>query len=188
MRLEPEPIIVVLDPDQTGDASILHELLHFRRYFLDYVPRMHLPTKGLTEQGRHVAEQVSRLENDIEHLVIVPEQMALDHANLPFWIRGLRKHLDRAPRGRAELRWHGMYALLQAMTLNDADLVNRARDWIGFYGFREDAEAFCEEALSRLGDKAALVELILTIAPVQENLVRLRQYDRNSARFVIPVR
>lgn len=188
LRLEPEPMIVVLDPDQTGDPSILHELLHFRRYFLDRVPRVYLPVRDASEQTWQEAEQVSRLDNDIEHLLIVPEQVAHGYANLPFWLDGIRKNLTSAPRGRDALRWHGMYALLQAMTLRDQDLMSSARDWIEPYEFLEDAEAFCEEALSRLGDKTALIELVLTVAPVRDSLVRLKQYDRTSARFVTAVR
>ncbi len=186
LRTEAEPVMIVLDVDQTRPASVLHELLHFRRYYIDRVPRMVGAARGpMTPAKQEAFRRIGLLENELEHLVVIPQQDAMGHADLSFWEDGLKKYVWTRVHNRNEIHWRYPIALLKARTLGLTAVELEALGWIVMYGFEAEAEAFCTEALGLLNDKVGLVQLVLGRAPVERSLVRLQRYDPNVGDFVL---
>lgn len=76
----PKPVMLVAseqgatllcrDVNNLRPQSVLHELLHLRRYWIDFVPQI-LPVDDLDGEKTKLANQI---ENTLEHIIIIPKE------------------------------------------------------------------------------------------------------------------
>jgi hypothetical protein len=111
-------------------GSVLHELLHLKRFIVDEVPRL---TVCEDAWDPHLEQGFIALDNDLEHLVIVPQEIVIRPERRDRWIRLLQRRLDwlyaeqnlfQVDRDRFFLRW----SLFASHALGDEALQRRMED------------------------------------------------------------
>jgi hypothetical protein len=104
-------------------ASVFHELLHLKRYFVDGVPKLVYcddDHEFEDENDAQTPEQFQCLDNQIEHLFIVPTELARYRKERSYWEERMDKSLDlmRAP-SDVLLAWEFIHRVLNGGALTD---------------------------------------------------------------------
>lgn len=80
------------NPHNINANAVLHELLHLHRYWVESVPLIE-PKKDI---GKNV-EFAANLDNDLEHLVIVPIERTYGYNPEPYWTELSKKYWQNYP-------------------------------------------------------------------------------------------
>jgi hypothetical protein len=116
-------VIRVPDAGPLRKASVFHELLHLKRYFVDGVPKLVYcddDHEFEDENDAQTPEQFQCLDNQIEHLFIVPTELARYRRERSYWEERMDQALDlmRAPCD-VLLAWEFIHRVLNSGTLSD---------------------------------------------------------------------
>ncbi len=156
----------LLVPNDTyfPDSSVVHELLHVRRILVEHVPKL---TANL-EFARWTPELengLASLDNDLEHWVIVPEEIRRCPESGDRWNRVLERTWQRDLPGMTneddQRRWALMHWVFLAFVLPDAPAVPVAEQVLGRLGLRDQADRFLDAVRPQLGNKGRLVRVAL---------------------------
>lgn len=168
---ESSGVILIKDPCGVKPASVLHEVLHLKRYLLHGVPQLVSSTQG---------GFASLTENNLEHLFVVPKQRALGIGDDDFWISLNNKAWDAFERTHSSglerkvalvQRWFDAQFTYDQNTLQRAHKIAVADgigDWI------ESFWAHCNELIC---DKPKLVRHYLTGLGLPLDKFALRYLD-----------
>lgn len=169
---------VMLREGSLQDAQgILHELLHLRRFWVDGIPQ--LVPKVDNEGNWGVTGSV---ENDLEHLVIVPREADYGFDPYPYWNATLTENWARYPWPEMTNKWARRKNLLLgwlsvAKICNDQALEEHARACLAKEGMLAEAQRFVTRVSKALPDKAkALAEVVSTLRIPRDD-VRLLYID-----------
>jgi len=101
---EPDPMACEVDEHGAqlllGDAayfpdpSVFHELQHIRRVLLEGVPRV-VVCEDFEPWSPQLDTAVAQLDNNIEHLIIVPRELEAYPVRRGYWEARVRRMLDR---------------------------------------------------------------------------------------------
>lgn len=81
------------DEQEFRPQTVLHELLHLRRYWIDFVPQI-VPLEDPYGDKTKIANQI---ENTLEHLVIVPKEAEYGFEPYSEYNETARKHWESYP-------------------------------------------------------------------------------------------
>lgn len=76
--------ILIPTADYFPDGSVLHELLHIRRFLLEGIPRI-VVCEDYEDWTPQLDRGLTDLDNRLEHLVIVPEELSLRPDRRIYW-------------------------------------------------------------------------------------------------------
>ena len=149
-------------PSQEGfsDPSVVHELLHIRRLLVDGVPRIVI-CDNCDDWSPQQETGLAKLDNQIEHLIIVPEELQTRPTRKSYWRSAMNRALLRLESG--ELPDHDVIQLVLIdwvflhLVLDDSDLIDRAGNIIRQLDLAERAADYLETARSFLDSKEKLV-------------------------------
>ena len=101
---EPEPMACEIDehgarllignPAYFPDASVFHELQHIRRILLEGVPRI-VVCEGFEPWSPQLDTAMTQLDNNLEHLIIVPRELEVYPARRAHWEDRVQRMLNR---------------------------------------------------------------------------------------------
>jgi hypothetical protein len=85
--------IIIPEVDHFPETSVLHELLHIRRFLVEKVPRL-IICDDYEPSSPEFEQALTGLDNSIEHLIIVPKELAMKPERESYWVRIMRRALD----------------------------------------------------------------------------------------------
>lgn len=156
----------LLVPNDTyfPDSAVVHELLHVRRILVEHVPKLtaDLEFAGWTPE---LENGLASLDNDLEHWVIVPEEIHRCQESGDRWNRVLertwQRDLPRITHQGDQRRWALMHWAFLAFVLPDAPAVPIAEQVLRRLGLRDQADGFLDAVRPQLGNKERLVRVAL---------------------------
>lgn len=163
--------------------AALHELQHMERYLVQGIPMM---------GAMHSADRelVGRLENPVEHLVIVPEAEKWGMRERAFWDGQIRRdwlNLPNSGRGylydrqqALRMNWLGTFLATDRAVL---DLSDRMLAEAGAAEERE-TRALRDEAIGCLDDKIELTRIVTTGLNIAPHRVQFQIFDKASGKFI----
>lgn len=90
-----EACILYYNRSDLKPGAICHELLHLERFWLREVPKIYTPP--LADFSGDLACGHGILDNALEHLTIVPGEIARGYSRLDYWHRTLSGFWERSP-------------------------------------------------------------------------------------------
>ena len=170
LRVAIEADCVLLGAPTNGyfpEGAVRHELLHVRRLLVEKVPRLVLAGHANLNELLEIA--LTGLDNELEHLVIVPEELEAHPERREHW----EAIVARVWSSDIPLAFNQLDQRISALTqwaflahvLPDSPRRALAEKFLDSHGWRQDAQNFTTELLSRLSDKTAVVATVFTAFP-----------------------
>lgn len=144
------------------DSSVFHELQHIRRVLLEGVPRV-VVCEDFEPWWPQLDTAVAQLDNNIEHLIIVPRELEAYPARRGYWETRVRRMLDRLASNElpdidrerfAMLAWVLVHHMTPRQELQDV-----ARCILRELGIEERARQYRDAVMAALGSKEQLVRI-----------------------------
>lgn len=178
--------ILVPPNDYFPAGAVLHELLHIKRLYLDGVPRISFCDDcddyedNLDEELRLKSGLVA-VDNNLEHLVIVPIEVAWLPERRMYWKERMRKALaelatDKLP---LELRRGNVleHSPFVRHVLPDEDLLAQLVTLAADLNMTERAAAYSAAVVGCLDSKVAMVRVWMEYFTGHEDIVCLEYFD-----------
>ncbi len=173
---------------RAASHNLIHEILHAHRVVVLGVPRLFSPENP----GSNLA---IALENDAEHLFIVPEEIALVREAEAFWEKEYGEHLDELTKrlsacdsdvGQLPATKNGFLRLwlLVTRTLPRWQRRSELQELLQHRGWKNEADHFVDD-VNRSGlDKAQVLAAFLRSGRLQIERFRLRSWNVQFAKTV----
>lgn len=185
--------IVILIPNEGyfPDGAVLHELLHIRRFCLDKVPRI-----VLCENFKHwtptLETSITKLDNNLEHFVIIPQELNLIPKRINHWKSRMNKNLENCRSSNDikddQERRALIYWILTKHVLLENELTQKASMLIESLGIEDRASKFLDEIIPYIDVKDKLVKVCLEHLRLPDDLVCLEYIDcKNKRRLEKPL-
>jgi len=190
--------ILIPQNDYFPPAAVLHELLHIKRMYLDRVPRI-VFCEDCNEYLDDPAQEVQlrsglvKLDNNLEHLVIVPKEIELMPDRSLYWEQRMRRTLTKLTAdnlskdnqcGSVVEHWPFVHHVLP-----DSNLKVQIRELAEKLQVVDKATAFGEAIIKALDSKEAVVRVWMEHFTAYEKIVCLKYFDiqnRTSHRLHVP--
>ena len=102
----------ILTPEgKFPDSSVLHELLHIRRVKVDGVPQL-VVCDTFDFGDPNFETRITKLDNNIEHLFIVPEEINLRPNRITYWEDRINQAVETQKKSGLDVHVHGGDAIL----------------------------------------------------------------------------
>lgn len=163
-------ITIFFDPERISASILAHELIHLRRDLLESVPKL-AAAPGLPQEGR---TDVWAVENEIEHLLIVPEQIAAFPEAEQWWTSvyaSLRERI-RGPGYTLLFAWSFIRNVLprqDALARAYVELVNK-------HDFARQANNFRGDIGDAMPDKLRILQTYLDWNPAMRSQCVIGRY------------
>lgn len=153
-------VIIWLTPEGLDAGALAHELLHLKRNIIDSVPKI-FPTSSAPI---HIEQQIFFLENDMEHLFVLPEEIAVDPEREKEWAKVYKNVLTKARKQVLSLYMHWM--VLNIALPNQTELIAECKSHLhGFppYDVFGAAENLRSRVQSSMPDKRKMLDALSSI-------------------------
>lgn len=149
------------------DGAVRHEVLHMHRLHVEHVPRLAIAEEADWDPGFETS--LTRVDNALEHLVIVPVELQHHSERRAHWEGAMARmwetEIPQAPnvldrRIGACLHWTFLRHVLQ--TSPQLDLASAV---LQKHGLREEADSFADQLVARLGDKTEVARFFFSWFP-----------------------
>jgi len=114
---EIENATILTPENRFPDSSVLHELLHIRRFRVDDVPRLAV-CNAFDFADPTFATRVTDLDNNLEHLFIVPEELSLRPNRRTYWEDRVRNAIKNQRNSGLDVNVHGCDAVVNWVFAN----------------------------------------------------------------------
>ncbi len=154
--------LLIPAPDHFPDGSVLHELLHIRRFLVNGVPRI-----VVCDDYKHWAPELettlTELDNSLEHLVIVPEELEHRPDRKAYWGKVMIRVLDDLQSANLSNEDRERHALINwvfiRQVLPDHELLDRASVLIERLGVSDQAERLLDAVVHSFQSKERTVQV-----------------------------
>lgn len=154
--------LLIPAPDYFPDGSVLHELLHVRRFLVEGVPRLTV-CETYEPWSPGIRTSLTLQDNSIEHLLIVPEELRRRPERREHWERVMKRvwkelaadGLSEVDRRQAAL---ANWVFIQHVLPNSA-ILPCARAVLERFDLSDVAHHFCEALMPVLSDKEGAVRV-----------------------------
>ena len=155
--------------------DMLHELLHIRRYWIDRVPQI----EPIIDDDDYW-DTTSRIEETLEHLIIVPREGDFGFSPRPVWNSAARSEWSQYPwpnhdpfarRLACYLGW------LNSQIISDPEVRELARACLIKEGEFDHADRLHTSVMRRLASKPKCLLLVVRALGIRRSDVRLSYLD-----------
>lgn len=185
---EPDPLACVVNEsearlllpaeDHFPEGSVLHELLHIKRFLVDGVPQITACEDRWTPQLESVFVQ---LDNNLEHLIIVPLELQQRPERRQRWITVLdrvlgtlqAKQVSGPDRDFLSIYTH----LFAARVLQDSVLESKAVAALSTFGLMEHALLFEKAMMIAMESKESMVRLCVEQFSLNHDFICLDYFN-----------
>lgn len=173
------PVIYTYDPSYFPDDSVIHEFVHIHRVRVQGVPQVVCTPDE--DDDPQLGLAFRRLDNNLEHFVIVPEELHMRPGRREWWERRMELVWgERIPslscqedqKRQALLNW-----AFSEHVLPGARTRGLAQEMLERLRVADQAERFREELVAALGSKRDTVQVCLRHFGLASELARLRHID-----------
>ncbi len=162
------------------DPSVVHELLHIRRFLIDRVPKIVI-CDDYDDWSPEQETGLTKLDNQLEHLIIVPEELEKRPTRKDYWLSAITRALlklenDNLPDNdsRQLLLTHWIFLHL---VLKDEALIKCADRLIRQMDLADPAADYLEAARSSINSKEKLVRAAFHYLEIDVEGVCLQTLD-----------
>jgi hypothetical protein len=165
--------------------AVLHELLHLRRYWVDFVPQI-LPVDDPDGEKIKLASQI---ENTLEHLIIVPQEHEYGFESYAFYAEATRKNWQAYPwpaisepwarRKNCLLTW-----LTTRLLVSDPAIERLARKCANEEGLLTEAEKFSGKIGRVLGSKEQCISTTIRFLQIPRHEATMAYLDIKSQKVM----
>jgi hypothetical protein len=181
---EPDPLACVIDesearllvPSSTelSDGPVLHELLHIHRFLVEGVPQISVCEDRWTP---HLEQVFAQLDNNLEHLVIVPLEIQRIPERHGLWVKKFRRVLSQVRDGKlpkADQKFLAIYGrFFVDYVLKDTTLLELSESILDTLGLQSEAEVFRQKIFSALSSKEAAIRVVVDLFKLDPSLICL---------------
>ncbi|MGF6295403.1 hypothetical protein [Paraburkholderia youngii] len=143
-------------------ASVMHELLHMRRFLVDGVPQI-VVNDDFNDWTPQLEAGLTNLDNSLEHLVIVPEEILRFSVRRQYWAGVMTRKLREIrvnPLDPDDRRRHALVNWLFIHHVPMEDALRQAADrLLDELGLRQQADAFRDALVHTLAVKEETVRV-----------------------------
>lgn len=107
------------------DPSVLHELLHIRRFAVDDMPQVAV-CDSFDFADPNFETRVTKLDNNLEHLFIVPEELSLRPNRRTYWEHRISSATKNQVNSGLDVNVHGCDAIVNWVFVNHISAGGRA--------------------------------------------------------------
>ncbi|MFC5480462.1 hypothetical protein [Massilia suwonensis] len=153
-------IIIWLTPAGLEKGALIHELLHLKRNIIDSVLKI-FPNSS---SPVHIQQQTFFLENDFEHLFILPEEILADPEREKEWVEVYKNALEKSRDRVLSLYMH--WLVLNIALPNQTELIAECKSLLhGFppYDVFGAAESLRNQVQSSMPDKHKMLNVLSSI-------------------------
>lgn len=170
--------ILIPEENHFPESAVLHELLHVRRFLIDCVPKVVICDEYWTPELEMVFVQ---LDNNIEHLVIVPEELQTRPQRRERWIRIMWRIAGDIRSGAIVGRDAEFLAIYTStfnrLVLNDTEFESASTSMLGERGLSDRAARFHDAVVPALESKEAAVRECAAQFDLDERAICLEYLD-----------
>lgn len=173
------------DADDFQPQAVLHELLHLRRYWIDFVPQI-VPIDDPDGDKIKLANQI---ENTLEHLIIVPQEREYGFEPYAFYSETTRKNWQAYPWPAISEPWaRRKHCLLTWLTtrllVGDPAIERLARKCADEEGLLAEAEKFSEKIGRVLGSKEQCISTTIRFLQIPRHEAAMAYLDIKNKSLV----
>lgn len=166
-------------------ASVMHELLHMRRFLVNGVPQI-VVNDDYNDWTPELERALTVLDNSLEHLIIVPEEIARFPARRQYWTGVMTRKLEEIrvnPLNPDDRRRHALVNwLFIHHVLMERPQVLAADSLLDELGLRHEAGAFRDATIPALATKEEAVRRCLERLNIPFAAVALKYIDSRARR------
>lgn len=147
------------------DGAVRHEVLHVQRFHVDGVPKLALARGTHWDTG--LRDGLVRLDNAIEHIVIVPTELRFHPERRLHWEAVMRKVLSglpSVPEGEGRLAACVHWTFLRHV-LAGSPLIEKARRFLDEHDLAEEADVLADQLLFAVPNKEEMVRILFLAFP-----------------------
>ena len=188
---EPDPLACDIDEDGATilipradyfpDGSVLHELMHINRFLVEKVPRINICDSHWDPKLETVFAQ---LDNNLEHLIIVPEELRRRPARRGRWVLVIERTLSEIRSGKllqGDRDFLGIYTLaFIEHVLDDSCLRESSESILDELGLRYRAAAFRDAIIPALASKETTTRICVEQFHLVEDYICFDYLDPRS--------
>ncbi len=183
--------LLVPTTDHFPDGSVLHELLHIRRFLVNGVPRI-VVCDDYSVWTPQLETALTQLDNSIEHLIIVPEELEHRPDREDYWKTVMTRVFNELEVNDLPDEDRERHALINSVfvrrVLDDDELVNRVAALTGSLGINDKAARLLEEVSYSLYSKERTVQLYFEhlCLPIEAGCLEyMNTHNRSSRRITL---
>lgn len=177
-----DAITIWIDPESVTVSTLAHEVIHLRRNIVESVPKL-FPTKGVSPS---VAAMVWGVEGDLEHMMVVPEEMAAFPEARNWWIDHYEDKAERVESDPMEMSLH--WALLRNLFPDEIELAKRHAMRLrsaGDVNLIKMADYLREDFKNSVPQKYTMIEKFLDIFPGMREYTNIGQYVIDNGQLIV---
>jgi hypothetical protein len=165
-------------PAYFPDDSVLHELLHIRRFFIEHVPRL-IVCDDFDNWTPQLETAFAKLDNNIEHLVIVPAELTQRPARIAHWRTNTAHAINNIQDFLTDdrKRWALVTWLFIHHVLPEHDLIEQVLALTEHLGIRDHAARFAEVVIPSLASKERTVSACFEYLWLPQDAACLEYFD-----------
>jgi len=175
---ETEARILIPSLDQFRPSSVLHELLHLRRFLIQCVPQINVCERFWTLEAEAF---FAELDNSLEHFLIIPEEIRWYPERLAQWITKMNRNLDKVETGSGDAddrEFDAVYSLaLIEHAIPDNNLKSRSRALLSRLSLMDRAISFRNAIIPTLSDKEAATAVFVEHFSLDREMICLKYLD-----------
>ncbi|WP_233850934.1 hypothetical protein [Paraburkholderia sp. HD33-4] len=166
-------------------ASVMHELLHMRRFLVDGVPQI-VVNEDYNDWTPELERALTVLDNSLEHLIIVPEEIARFPARRQYWTGVMARKLEEIrvnPLNPDDRRRHALVNwLFIHHVLMERPQILAADSLLEELGLRHEADAFRDAIIPAIAVKEDTVRRCLVHLNIPFATAALKYIDIRARR------
>jgi hypothetical protein len=170
--------ILLREAAPISPQDILHELLHIRRYWIERTPQLE-PIAELDDPDHW--DVTARIENLVEHLVIVPQEASYGFAPRAVWDKGALSEWSQYPWPNNQepfarrLGW--VLGWLNCELMTDPAIVALATECLTKEGVLGEAQRLQRDVKTRIRNKPRCLLAVIRAVRIRRQDVRLAYLD-----------
>lgn len=173
-------LLLIPSRDCFPDSSVVHELLHIKRFLVDRVPRIVI-CNNYDDWSPEREAGLAKLDNALEHLVIVPKELDKRPSRQVYWRSGVNRALSNILAGSLSVDDSRHLALVHwaflHQVLPDDELIEKARTILEGMNLANLAASYLDAVVSYLDSKDALVRATFHYLDIPTEGVCLQTMD-----------
>lgn len=148
-------ITIWFDPASVTPSTLGHELIHLRRNIVESVPKLF----PLTNCSSDIAEEILCIENELEHLLLVPEQIAAFSESEQWWTDHYSALNSRILKGNTTLMF--AWSFIRNVLPQQIELAQSYVTLLKKYDFVKPADYLREDMRVTMPDKLDMLRKTL---------------------------